>query len=1275
MKVIGLKIYHFSKWTFLLLLISIALLSIAGRTLLGNVEYFKNSIEQELADYGIKGVTLNNVEGYWQGLQPLLKIKGASLSIPGHSQALTVNELSLRVKLVPSLLSRDLILESFHSNIEKLLLVRDDAGIWWLNDIQLSPDKSGNAYLDIYSLFRRLPSFVNIDIGEIQLRDLYYGQDYLIQNSTLSSSRKKQQLSLQFLSRLPSGLGNKINFFLTGDALSQKLYLDADKLDLKKIFQLVSVKKIPLHKAVISLQSWVEFERFHLKKLVSKADVSELSFNEKEKKQQTLSFSFQQQLKSDLNQWRIDTEINQIKKDQQQFENIKTQLLVEKQNAKSLLWVDKIKLDFVRRMLQDLVTDEKMINLLSATDPLATVDNVVAELDLNNLTNSKFEFNFSDLTLQNYQAIPSINGINGSLVYSQGVSQLSMNAEKVALDFGPLFREPVKLESLKATNYLYYQNSTVYIDTQSFSMVNADASIQGRSWLQIPAEGRPFLALRTNYKNAQVSAVSRYLPIKIMPEEVVNWIDKSVLSGQIPQGDFLFHGRLIKPSQFSENQSGVLHASLDVKNSQIDYFDNWPKITRAEGKVDFLNSGMNVVVSNANFANTSVNNATVKIADFRKADLMVHAKAETDANKLLTMLSDLPILNVFDQVKQKTIAISGPVQAEVKLNIPLSKKIMKKIRVIANADLKGVQLEIPDWMIHLNEMKGSVEINNDKVTSTALSGKFYDDQIRLSIKPDIKRKRTDFNFQGDIHSQQLLTLVPDYLRQPVSGNSAWDISVSLAHQSSEKSALLEIDAKSGLSGSRLNFPSPAKVTLIEKKPISFKAKLYDKGDFPFDLSLSDTVNINGRLNLSSTAAENLQWLNVSLGDFGHIQSQSGVTIAGNTELVDMNHWFSYQNKFFTEVSDQSSPFLEKIKSLELDIGQLVLGGQTVLNSHLKIQNNKKQLLGEISSNQLKGGFQLPYKISVLNPFLANLEYLKLQKSPKKEKFEIDIQDMPNLYITSEKLSFEQMEFSDFILSTRNESNNFVVEQLDFSHAGVQLKSSGQWQYDEQTREHVSVFNIDIKGSDFGAVIKNLGLGESIKGSQVEFNGQIGWGGELYSINWPTLIGEVDLKLKKGYLRNVNPGAGRFVGLLSFNALPKRLFLDFGDVVKEGMQFDLINGKFSILGENLETENTILDSVSAKVKIKGKTNLRHQTYDQTMTIIPKIGDTLPLIGSIASGSAVGWGLLLLQKIFKKPIEKSVEIEYKVTGSWEEPEVNLIKKPNLKKEGASFNDADL
>ena len=353
--------------------------------------------------------------------------------------------------------------------------------------------------------------------------------------------------------------------------------------------------------------------------------------------------------------------------------------------------------------------------------------------------------------------------------------------------------------------------------------------------------------------------------------------------------------------------------------------------------------------------------------------------------------------------------------------------------------------------------------------------------------------------------------------------------------------------------------------------------------------------------------------------------------------------------------------LKLVESVDVGMDLMTIGDHRASNVRLQINNRDNKLQGFIQSSMMQGDFQLPYKMGPETPLQADLDYLILAPKKGDTEFEPEIDDMPNLAINSKVFQVQDLIFNDLELRTRCEANRFEINQLDFRRDDIKLKSSSQWTYDPRSKEHVSVINLDINGKQFGQTVQNLGLGESIRDGEVKLSGQVGWAGELLDVDWSSTMGELNFRLEDGVLRNVEPGAGRFVGLLSLNALPKRLFLDFGDVVREGTEFKRIKGKFIIDGEKMTTDDAIMEALSAKVKIRGSTNLRKRTYDQSMFIIPKVGDTLPVIGSLAAGSSVGWGLLLLQKIFKKPLEKSVEIEYKVTGSWDEPRLTLMTKP--------------
>ena len=81
-----------------------------------------------------------------------------------------------------------------------------------------------------------------------------------------------------------------------------------------------------------------------------------------------------------------------------------------------------------------------------------------------------------------------------------------------------------------------------------------------------------------------------------------------------------------------------------------------------------------------------------------------------------------------------------------------------------------------------------------------------------------------------------------------------------------------------------------------------------------------------------------------------------------------------------------------------------------------------------------------------------------------------------------------------------------------------------------------------------------------------------------------------------------------MGLLSIQALPRRLSLDFSDVFDSGFTFDEANGTFRMENGMATTDDILLSSSVAKISMSGSTDLVAQEYDQLMTIRPGLGNT-------------------------------------------------------------------
>ena len=87
-------------------------------------------------------------------------------------------------------------------------------------------------------------------------------------------------------------------------------------------------------------------------------------------------------------------------------------------------------------------------------------------------------------------------------------------------------------------------------------------------------------------------------------------------------------------------------------------------------------------------------------------------------------------------------------------------------------------------------------------------------------------------------------------------------------------------------------------------------------------------------------------------------------------------------------------------------------------------------------------------------------------------------------------------------------------------------------------------------------------------------------------------------------------------------------------------------------------------------------LAAKDYDELVTVIPRVGSSLPLAGAIAGGPVVGAALLVADKLLGKEIEgmtRFAQTRYSVTGPWSEPVYSKLDLP--KKETVTSEPEDI
>jgi len=309
---------------------------------------------------------------------------------------------------------------------------------------------------------------------------------------------------------------------------------------------------------------------------------------------------------------------------------------------------------------------------------------------------------------------------------------------------------------------------------------------------------------------------------------------------------------------------------------------------------------------------------------------------------------------------------------------------------------------------------------------------------------------------------------------------------------------------------------------------------------------------------------------------------------------------------------------------------------------------------DLTGADLKGEVRLPEVATVERPLSARFERLVIPGSDGKgADRDLDPRSLPPLDLSVASLQLAGRELGTVRLLTRplDDGSGLAVAPLEVDSEWLKLEARGQWQRrDDRER---SRFDLNITGGDLGRLLEAFGYAGNVRGGETHAEINANWPGAPMDFELAKVEGTLALRIGKGSLTSLDPGAGRVFGLLSLHALPRRLSLDFSDLFRRGFSFDRIEGRFTLIDGNAYTNDLVIEGPAARIEISGRTGLARRDYDQLVTVVPEVTSGLPLAGAIAGGPAVGAALFLADRLLSKQVEALTRYQYSVTGSWESP----------------------
>ena len=204
----------------------------------------------------------------------------------------------------------------------------------------------------------------------------------------------------------------------------------------------------------------------------------------------------------------------------------------------------------------------------------------------------------------------------------------------------------------------------------------------------------------------------------------------------------------------------------------------------------------------------------------------------------------------------------------------------------------------------------------------------------------------------------------------------------------------------------------------------------------------------------------------------------------------------------------------------------------------------------------------------------------------------------------------------------------------------------------------TVMNIKLDVHDSGELLKRFGMGGTIRGGKGNITGQLAWVGSPLGFDYPSLTGQLNLNMESGQFLKAEPGLAKLLGVLSLQALPRRLSLDFRDVFSEGFSFDFIRADAGIDAGIASTNNFQMKGVNAAVLIEGKADIAKETQDLLVRVVPEINAGTASLIATAINPAIGLGTFLAQLVLRRPLIMATTQSFEIKGSWLDPKVNKV-----------------
>lgn len=1273
--------------------------------LLPDIEGYHDKITASFASMIGSSVSIGKIEGDWQGLQPRIKLTDVRILDAQNQPALSLSTISTRVSWM-TLLTAELRFARIEVDHPELMINRDAHGKIFVGGIAVST-QSGDNRLSNWLLHQ--PHIVVNDALMVWIDEQRDSPPLVLQqvNLRIENSLSRHRIALRALppEELATPLDFRGEFYGKNfDNLSQwrgQIFTQLDYTDVSAWKAWLNLPQEFSHGRG-ALRGWWGIQGGKLAQITADMDLHDVIMK--------LGDDVPEMVLRDLRgraAWKLadgaleiatknlamrtESGVELQPTDFYFRTNQVTQSAASPKSASSQLRANMLQFESLVSLANFLPLDAGLRNQLNTYGPRGSVIDLNAQWQgtVDHLEHYKIKGKFFNLALRQVDGLPGFSGLSLEVDGSDRNGMARIETKRLIVDAPEIMREQLTANTLTGRVKWQREGDEIIVHLTDCALENDDLAGQVLASYQTRTGTLGVLDLDAILTRADVRSAARYTPLVALDRQGGDWLNSALLAGH--SEDFRVRIKAnLSDFPLRDNTGAIFQIGGHVHDAVFDFDKAWPRIDQISGI--FLIDGNKLEVKSpyARTLNANLQNVTVTIPDLLSENLLLKVSGEAVAenNVFLQYIQKSPVHDYINGFTDKLTA-SGNGQLNLLMGIPLSG--YKPVKVNGIFLVRDSDIDLGAGVPWLKHTQGALSFSESGIHAHDVLTQIFGGVANLNVDTD-ENGAIHATAQGRTDLDMMHSIYPSLLLNAVHGSTAWNADINVVNK------LPQITINSDLRGISSVLPEPMDKQANESMPLRVElSPLISKPQVrvpknakklkttPPEMINEEQDVITAQLGDLLTAkilrrhengAMQIKHGIINFGGQGKlldtdvVATKSGVWLTGRLPMLSLQGWDSLADG--TEKYNSILP----LGGASLHIDKLTGYGLTINALQVDALKRGNGLSAQLSSDDVNGEvIWQPYVAAPestqsyvasgkLTAHLKNFIWrsngqgtsvnqaqlaggTKPSKMPRPSK-------LPALEIGIENLQFTGKQIGGFDLVGHPDGQDWRLRRLHVTSSDGELMGDGMWREIDQNNVQ-SQINLSLAISDAGKILARSGYPDTVKDGSGKLEANLQWQGAPDQFNYATLNGTLNLDTGKGRFVKMDPGVGKLLSVLSLQALPKRITLDFNDVFSQGFQFDNIKGNAAIKNGVMDTQDFHIDGSSAKVTMKGNVNLNDETQNIRVKVLPTVGDSVSLISAIVGGPVVGVGTLIANKVLGNPLDKMASFEYNISGTWNDPSV--------------------